>query len=164
MMPPEKKMRSFVFIIGFLVITNIALLLFLIFSGDKPHRSQTHDVRSVIESFLEDQIGFDKKQMAVYKEMRKSDFEKRVPIFDTLKSEKNKFYENIYNDSIPDSVINKWAVVVSEKQMAVDTHMLQYFKKVRHICTTEQLPKFDSSFKVIVERITSVRFKKSNNH
>lgn len=159
MMTPEKKIRSLVIVIAFLFITNVLLLLFLIFNKSSHHNSHGGEKRSIIESFLQDQIGFNEQQMTAYKNMRNADFDKRVPIFDTLTSVKNKFYENIYNDSTPDSVINKLAVIVSEKQMTVDKHMLQYFKNVRRICTSAQLPKFDSSFRSVAEKITSVKFR-----
>ncbi len=159
MMTPEKKIRSLFFVIAFLFITNILLLLFLVLNRNIENNRHKHDTRSVIEFFLQDEIGFDNKQMAVYKKMRDVDFEKRTPIFDSLKYVKNKFYENIYIDSMSDSATNELAVVVSKKQMEVDMHMLQYFKNVRKICTANQLPKFDSSFKKIVERITAVRYR-----
>jgi hypothetical protein len=162
-MTQEKKMRSLIFVIIFLVIANIILLLFLIFGRKNQHRQHTRDRRSVIETFVQDKIGFNKQQMDIYENMRQADFEKRVPIFDSLKAAKSRFYEDIYNDTVPDSIINKIALAVSEKQMDVDKHMLQYFKQVRKICTAEQLPKFDSSFRDIVERITSIRLR-SNKH
>lgn len=158
-MTAEKKIKSLFIVIAFLFITNVVLLLFFIFNKSDGHNSHRGEKRSIIESFLQDQIGFDEQQMASYKNMRNVDFEKRTPIFDSLTSIKNKFYENIYNDSIPDSTINKLAETVSEKQMVVDKHMLQYFKNVRRICTAGQLPKFDSSFRNIVEKITSVKYR-----
>ena len=80
-----------------------------------------------------------------------------------LKSAKNKFYENIYKDSVADSVVNKLALIIGEKQMAVDLHMLQHFKNLRGLCTLQQLPKFDSLFKHVVEKITVGRLKRHNN-
>lgn len=159
MMTAEKKIKSLIITIALLIITNIVLLLFLVFSKNDTHSSHQRDTRSVIETFLEDKIGFDKQQMVLYKNIREADFEKRAPIFDTLQSAKNAFYEIIYTDSIPDSVINTLTAVINKRQMAVDNHMLQYFKDVRRICTAEQLPKFDSSFKAVVEKITAVRFR-----
>jgi protein CpxP len=165
MMTQEKKIRSLFIVIAFLFVTNVVLLLFLIFGKNDDRNSQHTDKRSVIETFLQDKIKFDEKQMALYKNIRNADFEKRVPIFDTLKSAKSRFYENIYNDSIPDSVINKLAEVVSEKQMVVDKHMFEYFKSIRRICTADQLPLFDSSFRDVVEKITAVKFKsKKRDH
>ncbi|MEO6330331.1 MAG: hypothetical protein ABIO55_15460 [Ginsengibacter sp.] len=159
MMTPEKKIRSLIFAIVFLLITNIALLLFLVLNRDDHHKTDNRGLNTV-GTFLKDEIGFDDQQMSIYQNLRKSDFERGKPEFDSLKAAKGRFYLNIYNDTIPDSVINKLAVTIGEAQIAVDRHMLRHFKSLRRICTPAQLPKFDSSFKTVVEKVTMGKSKK----
>lgn len=64
---------------------------------------------------------------------------------------------------MPDSLLQKSALVIGEKQVEVDLRMLQHFKNLRALCTPQQLPKFDLSFTNIVEKITSGKFR-NNNH
>lgn len=158
MMTPERKIRSLIFAIAFLLITNIILLLFLIFSRNNDDKPHNHDL-SIVGSFLQDSIGFDKKQMDLYQNVRKEDFEKGKAVFDSMKFAKNKFYENIYTNNVSDSVINKLALNIAEKQVAVDKHMLHHFKNLRNLCTARQLPRFDSLFNNVVEKVTSGRFR-----
>lgn len=163
MIAPEKKIRSLILIIAFLLITNITLLLFLV-SGRNSDNIATNRDLNIVGSFLKDSIGFDKKQMDMYQHFRKADFEKGKPVFDSIRAAKNRFYENIYSDSAADSTVNKSAADISKKQMAVDMHMLQHFRNLRSICTPKQLPKFDSLFKNIVEKVTLGRLKRHSNH
>lgn len=156
-MTQAKKIRSLIFVIAFLLITNIALLLFLLFSRNSEQNKAEPDKRSVVEVFLEDSIDFDKQQLAIYQNLRKDALEKGKPLFDSVKSAKRIFYQNIYSGNISDSVIKKLAGNIGESQIAVDKYMLQYFKSIRRICTPAQLPKFDSSFKTVVEKVTSGR-------
>src|SRR5438045_698182 len=89
--------------------------------------------------------------------LKKDDFEKNKYFFEQLKSAKANFYQNIYQSDVPDSFLQKSALVIGEKQVAVDLRMLQHFKNLRALCTPQQLPKFDSLFTNIVEKITSGR-------
>jgi len=161
-MTPRTKIRSLVFTIVFLFITNIVLILFLLFGKSEEVKPPTPEL-NMVGTFLKDSIGFDEKQMELYQNLRKADFRKGKPAFESLKSAKDKFYLNIYNDTIPDSVVNKLAVIIGETQIAVDKHMLQHFKNIRRICTAEQLPKFDSSFKNVVKKVTSERSRKTEH-
>ena len=162
MMTPEKKIRSLTFIIVFLLVTNIVMLLFFIFSKPAVHSSPAKD-ENLVATFLQQQIGFDEQQMDLYQKVRKNDFEKNKPAFEALKQAKNSFYQHIYSDSLPDSIINKSAAVIGKKQIDVDTKMLLHFKKVRGICTGQQRPKFDSLFKNVIAKITARKIKKRSN-
>ena len=70
------------------------------------------------------------------------------------------FYENIYDNTTPDSLVNKSASFIGKKQKAVDLLMLKHFKNVRNLCTGQQLAKFDSLFKNVIAKITSGKFRK----
>lgn len=156
------KNRSLISIIIILLISNIAILIFFLFlSGDK--RAHTRDNRNGISTFLQKDMGFNKQQMDEYQKLREEHIKKAEPLFEDIRSSKNNFYNFLYTDSTPDSVVNKAAAVIGEKQITLDMQMFQHLKKVRTLCTPDELPKFDSLFKKIVERMTGGRFKKQQH-
>jgi hypothetical protein len=74
---------------------------------------------------------------------------------DQMKKTKEDFYRQMYDPSIPDSVINAKAAVIGHEQEEIDVHVLKHFKDLRTLCTPEQLPKFDSLLPMIVQRMTA---------
>ena len=60
----------------------------------------------------------------------------------------------------------KEAAAISNKQAFLDVSMLQHFKNVRRLCKAEQLPKFDSLFKNVIQRFTHGKSakKRDNKH
>lgn len=165
MITPEKRTRSLIYIIVFLFITNIVMLATFILNKDNRRVSRSAD-NNLVGSFLKTDLQFSETQMTAYEKLRKEHFDSAAPLFENIRTAKNNFYDNIYHDESPDSAINTLAAVIGEKQVAVDKHMLQYFKNIRALCTPAQLPRFDSSFKNVVEKITFRRLRKnsSNNH
>ncbi len=89
--------------------------------------------------------------------------EKAHPLFNALRSAKDSLYNLLYTTTAtPDSIVNTRAALIGERQMKLDRQMFTHFKTVRNICTPEQLPKFDSSFKSIVQKITG-RFRRNDD-
>src|ERR1041385_7087941 len=108
MMTQEKKIRSLTFIIAFLLVTNIVMLLFFIFS--KPcTRTAPPKEENLVVTFLKNEMAFDEQQMQLYQNIRKNDFDNARPSFEALRFAKNSFYQNIHKDNVPDSVIKKSA-------------------------------------------------------
>jgi hypothetical protein len=163
MIAPEKKIRPLIFIIALLLLTNIAMVLFFIFSKTPCDTSAQGKGQNLVATFLEKEIGFDERQMALYQKIKKDDFEKARPLFRALKNSKDSFYLFIYNSDAPDSLVKNSATVIGKNQVIVDIKMLEHFRRVRKICTEQQLVKFDSSFKNVISKITSGKKKRSEN-
>ncbi len=153
-----KNTRSLVFIIIFLLLTNIIMLCFLLLSRNGNSGEHGKDL-NMVGTYLKDQVGFNEQQMNAYQKLRKDDFDHTRLLFQTVKSAKDSFYQNIYRQDVADSSLQKSAKVIGERQVTVDMQMLRHFKNIRSLCTSQQLPKFDSSFKNIVGKITSGRFR-----
>ena len=75
------------------------------------------------------------------------------PFFDSIHSSKDSFF-NLLSFDASDSMVNKTAAIIGEKQVLLDLHMYRHLKNVRELCTPEQLPKFDSLFKNVVAKMT----------
>ncbi|MDQ6755479.1 MAG: hypothetical protein M3004_00935 [Bacteroidota bacterium] len=161
-MEPVKKNRSLILIIIFLLVSNIAILIFFIFlSGDR--RGHFRNDKKGILTFLQNDIGFNKQQMDQYQKLKDAHMQKIKPFFEEIRSAKDSFYNLLYRDNISDSAITNAATVIGEKQISLDMQMFKYLKTIRSLCTPEELPKFDSQFKTVVERMTGGRFRKPGN-
>lgn len=156
-MDPVKKNKSLLGIIIFLLISNIAMLVFFLALGNntkKEHNANTR--KDMISNFLKKDVGFDQQQMDSYEQIHKDHFEKMRPFFDSLHASKDNFYNLLYVEA-PDSVVNKAAAVIGENQISLDIQMFRHFKNIRSLCKPEQLPKFDSLFKTVLSHMTQHR-------
>ena len=149
------KNKSLIAIIIFLLITNLAMLVFfLVLNNPGQKNAHGHD-QNGISGVLQKDVGFTKEQLDAYQSLRKDQLDKIHPLFDELRKAKTDFYNLIYAPQVPDSVVNKAADVIGEKQKTLDLQMFNHFEKVRNICTPGQLQKFDTTIKKVIMRMTS---------
>lgn len=152
-----KKTKALVAIIIFLLITNIAMLVFFIVLS-KPiiKRQRNHEPNGMYNS-LQNEVGFSKDQLDKYQALRKEQMEKVRPLFNQLRNAKKDFYALMYNQNISDSLIITNADSIAEKQKTLDIQMFRYFNNIRNICTAGQLQKFDSAINRQVSRMVGGR-------
>lgn len=135
-------------IITVLLAANICLL-FLGAWNSKPRKQEkaVYDPNEMAEKMkrkLREEVGFTEAQVEQYGELRKKNWESLTPMFNELKTAKEGFFNLIYKTDVPDSLIKASADKVTEKQEAIDVHMLHYFRTLRSIAAPEQQPKMDS--------------------
>ena len=148
------KNKPLISIIIFLLITNIAMLIFFLVLYNPPEKNlHTHD-QNGMSGMLQKEVGFTKEQLDTYQSLRKNQLDTVHSLFDELRQSKMDFYNLIYSSQAYDSSVNKAANVIAEKQKALDLHMFNHFKMVRNICTPDQLQKFDSTIKKVFIRMT----------
>ncbi len=70
------------------------------------------------------------------------------------KRTKEDFYYQMYDPSVPDSIINNKAEIIGDQQKELDLFVIRHFKDIRTLCTPEQLPKYDSMLPHIIKRMT----------
>lgn len=151
------KTKSLVAIIIFLLITNIAMLIFFILlSKPVDRRQRNHEYNGMYNS-LQNEVGFSKDQLDQYQALRKVQRDKVRPLFNELRNAKKDFYGLMYNNDISDSLINVDADSIAQKQKTLDIQMFTYFKSIRNICTPGQIQKFDSSINKEVARMVGGR-------
>lgn len=149
------KTKSLVTIIIFLLITNVGMLLFFVFSS-KPSvkREYNHEQGGgSMYNSLQNDVGFSKDQLGHYQQLRQ---EQRVvvkPLFGELRSAKKDFYDLLYTSNASDSLIKADADSIAQKQKRLDLQMFGYFKNIRDICTPDQLQKFDTTINRVVIRM-----------
>jgi hypothetical protein len=138
-------------LIAILLITNLVMLV-LFLRMKKPEPPQARKLGFTEK--LKNQVGFTPQQLEVY-EPKRTAFWKRVrERFDEIKRTKEDFYYQMYDPSVPDSVVEAKAEVIGRQQKDLDLQVMKHFKEVRTLCTPEQLPKYDSLLPLIIQRMT----------
>ena len=146
--------KSLLIVIFLLLIIDVVILFFFV-SKNKPENAHQHDRKEGgLYTMLKDEAKFSDEQIAQYQILREEQFTKVKPLFSKIRKSKDSFYSLLYLDTIPDSTINALSDSIALDQKAVDLQMFTYFRNIRSLCTEEQLPKFDSSIRKVVMRMT----------
>ncbi|MBA4166051.1 MAG: hypothetical protein H0X41_00635 [Chitinophagaceae bacterium] len=147
--------RVLLTIIGVLLITNLAVVIFFYNHkcGEEPRQPGFTDR-------LKKEVGFTPGQMKIFEPKKKVFWDKMHQRFDEMKKTKENFYYQMYDPAIPDSVIEAKAEMIGNQQKEIDVQVIKHFKEIRTLCTPEQLPKFDSLLPLIIRRMTAPPGKK----
>jgi protein CpxP len=144
--------RSLIVIITVLLLTNIAVLGYFLWfkkqpeltAGTKKTESQPHDERKGIEGPLQDSVGFNENQLVQYRQMRDEQRKAIKPMFEDMRKMRDSLFRLISNEKVDDAVVNSLTGAIAQTQKDLDLRMFNYFKKLRGVCTPDQLPKYDS--------------------
>lgn len=160
----NSKNRVLIFLVVFLLLTNIAMLLyFTVF--DKPFEKVNHgEKRGPVSGFLQNEAGFSKEQMDQLDSLKKQHRAGIKPLFDDLGKSKDNFYLLIGKPGITDSVLRAGADEIGKKQAALDMQFYQNFMSIRKLCTEQQLLKFDSAMPLIASRMMQPWQKNNGPH
>lgn len=138
--------RNLLIIIGVLLLTNIAVLVY--FLGEKkPAKSATSHSeknRPGIAEMLQKEVGFNDEQTAKYKQLKEKQKETIRPMYDDMRKTKDSLFRLLSYPETNDSLLNKMADAIAQKQKALDLQTFNHFKRVRALCTPEQQSKYDS--------------------
>jgi len=161
----EKQNRSKILlvVIGILLITNVALaaLLFIRKDGDRGDRRP--DRKTMIANFLKNEIGFTAEQLKQYDTLSTRHQENVRKMFESHRASKDKQFKDLASGNFSDSMINLVADRSASSQKDMELQMFNHLKNIRSLCTTEQLPKFDSLFVKILNRRGGDSRKKPGN-
>jgi periplasmic protein CpxP/Spy len=153
MIPSQNKSKILLTIIGILLIANIAMVSFFLLKKDgNKYDKQRPDRKTMIASFLKDEIGFSTEQLQQYDTLSTGHRENMKKMFDSLRSSKDKQFKELAAGNFSDSVINSVADRSAVSQKIMELQMFNHLKNVRLLCTPEQLPKFDTLFVKILNR------------
>ena len=149
----KTKTKPLITIIIFLLVTNIAMLIFfMILSKPVERRTRNYELNGMYKS-LQNEVGFSKDQLDKYQDLREGQMKKAHPMFSELRDAKKNFYELIYSSQASDSLINADADSIAQKQKNLDAQMFHYFKNVRNICMPNQTQKFDLVINKVLMRM-----------
>ena len=144
-MSTSTKSKSLVIAVVILLLTNIAMLAFILFNK-APQKKPWMGREGMMTEFLQKDIGFTKEQMTLYDTLSSQHKERMKMRFDQIRGNKENVYKELGSQAFADSAIAFAATRLSSTQQEIETNMLKHFAAVRKICTPEQQVKFDSLF------------------
>lgn len=154
MIKEQNRSKVLITIIGILLVANIALVSFFLFKNDGIKHEKRSDRITMITNFLKKEIGFSADQLQQYDTLSNKHRENMKAMFDSLRSSKGKQFKQLTAGDFSDSVINRVADQSALSQKLMELHMFNHLKSIRNLCTSSQLPKFDSLFVKILNRRT----------
>jgi Spy/CpxP family protein refolding chaperone len=154
MINDTKKYKALISIIIFLLITNFAMLLFFIILDKPADKRSKERTENGMSNSLKQDVGFSNDQLDQYQALRTLQRKNVKPLFDKVRKSKIDFYELLYLQNVSDSTLAVDADSIAQTQKELDLQMFNHFKKIRNICTPDQLQKFDSTIKKVIIRMT----------
>ncbi|MEO6316926.1 MAG: hypothetical protein ABIU63_11690 [Chitinophagaceae bacterium] len=149
----NSKNRVLIFLVVFLLITNIAMLLYFT-AFDRPFGKSGHtEKRGPVASFLQNELGFNSQQMDQLDTLKTQHRETIKPLFDDLGKSKDNFYQLIGKPGVTDTILSLAAETIGKKQAALDLQFFHNFMTIRKLCTDQQLQKFDSAMPSLASRM-----------
>jgi Spy/CpxP family protein refolding chaperone len=144
-------------------LTNIATLSIYWFNNNKPphnggpgdHDPANREKR--MGQFMVDQLKFDSNQEATYWQLRDSMVTIQRPVMDSIRSAKKRFFDLLNQSNATDSMLTARSNDIAHLQKKLDSVTFRHFQKVRAVCRPDQLEKFDTVIKEIVNRMTPFR-------
>lgn len=145
-MSTSSKSRILVAAVIFLLLTNIAMLLFFLCCKG-PGKKDPHGGReAMMKEFLQKDIGFTQQQLQQYDTLSRQHRENAKASFDEMRNNREQELRELGRNGFSDSAIWLAAGKSSTMQKEMVEKMLLHFKDIRKLCTPEQQPKFDSLF------------------
>jgi len=145
--------KIYVFLIGILLLSNLALVAFFVLN--KPAKKEIRRERpsSYMKEALKDDVGFNDQQMAQYEEMVGLHRQQMRPLFEDISKTKESFYHMLTKPETPDTVLNNAAREIGDKQKHIDLKIFMHFQNIRQLSTPEQQPKLDSLIQKVVHKM-----------
>ena len=145
-MSASSKTKALVAAVVFLLLTNIAVLVFFLCCKG-PGKKDFHGGReAMMKEFLQKDVGFTPQQIQQYDTLSKQHRESIKASFSEMKNNKEIQFKELGQNGFSDSAITVAANKASEMQKEMEVKMIMHFKDIRKLCTPEQQPKFDSLF------------------
>jgi hypothetical protein len=141
--------KILVLLVAILLIANLGLM-FYFFVGRNNHKHETSN-RSVSD-FIQKQLDFNADQTARFQQLRDQHKETVRPIIDDMKKLKDSLYSLLQGPEVNDSIAENLVNEIGEKQKEWELMIFHHFQKVRAICDSNQLPKFDTLVHRMVTR------------
>lgn len=148
------KNKTLVFIIIVLLLSNVAILSYFLWLKEPEKQVRTNGNVDRFAEALKRDVGFSETQVARYKELKEAKWDKIKLRFDDLRKAKDDFFHLISIENVSDSLLNKAADTVAQRQKSLDMQAFIHLKELRKVCTPEQEPRYDSLVQRVFHRIT----------
>jgi mevalonate kinase len=141
--------KFLVLLVAILLIANLGLMLYF-FVYRKDHDQEIKSPR--VSDFVQKELGFSADQAVKFQQLRDQHKEAVKPIMDEMKKLKDSLYNLLQKPGFDDSTAVTLANDIGEKQKVLELMIFHHFQKVRAICDSSQLPKFDTLVHRMINR------------
>jgi periplasmic protein CpxP/Spy len=150
--------KVLVFIIAILLLSNIAMLYFYLNKKncEDNNKQKPFSAREWMADKLKNEVGFNDSQVAKYKELSGKHKENMKPLFEDIRLAKDSLYKLLKTEP-SDSLINHYLAAIGDKQEAIDQKIFNHFQNLKHICTPDQQPKYDSIIQDVIKGMINPR-------
>lgn len=148
----SSKTKILVTAVVFLLLTNIAILVFFLCCKGPDRKDQRGGRDAMMKSFLQKDIGFSTQQLQQYDELNKAHKESIKPSFEAMKNNREQEMKTLSAQGFSDSAIQLAADKSTAMQKEMVKDMFTHYRDIRKLCTPGQQPKFDSLFYKIWSR------------
>ncbi|HET9826840.1 MAG TPA: periplasmic heavy metal sensor, partial [Chitinophagaceae bacterium] len=129
-------------------VANLAVMLyFFVFR----HRTEHHGSRPVTE-FVQKELDFTPDQTAKFRQLRDQHKQAIKPLMEDMKKLKDSLYSLLNGPQVNDSAVTSLTNKIGEKQKEWEVMIFHHLQKVRAICDSSQLPKFDTLVHHMINR------------
>jgi periplasmic protein CpxP/Spy len=141
--------RFLVLLVAILLIANLGLMLYFFAFRRKDEGAR---VPPRVSDFVQKQLGFNADQSAKFQQLWDQHKQDIKPVLEDMKKLKDSLYNLLKNPQMNDSAAVTLSDRIGEKQKEWELLIFHHFQKVRAICDSSQLPKFDSLVHQMVNR------------
>ena len=156
MTSPRNKIL--VLIIAALLISNLTVLGFLLWGKNCERKPQERG--KSFSDYFERQLEFTPEQVTKFQQLRDAHFENIRPYLKDVRAAKDSLFSLMRLTNVPDSVVEKAANDLAQKEKAQELQSFRHFRSVRELCNDQQKIKFDS----LVNKIINRSFGRMQNH
>ena len=142
--------KFLVLLVAVLLVANLALMLYFFVFRHKDERGRSP--QGPVSEYVQKKLGFNAEQAAKFQELRDQHREAIKPILEDIKKLKDSLYNLLRDPGRNDSASLLLADRIGEKQKEWELMTFHHFEKVRAICDSSQLPKFDSLVHQMINR------------
>lgn len=153
------RQKWLLLLVAILLVTNI-ITLSIYWSMKTPDHSKPSqgqgdgDRQRRMGQFMVNELKLDKNQEVVYWKLRDSMVSRQKPLMDSIRNTKKRFFDLLKDPTPADSVLQENANEIGLLQKQLDLITFQHFQQVRALCNPDQVLKFDTVVKEIVNRMT----------
>jgi heavy-metal resistance protein len=141
--------RFLVLLVAILLIANLCLMLYFFAFR---HKDEGARVPPRVSDFVKKQLGFNADQSAKFQQLRDQHKQDIKPVLEDMQKLKDSLYNLLKSPQMNDSAAVQLSDKIAEKQKEWELLIFHHFQKVRAICDSSQLPKFDSLVHQMVNR------------
>jgi uncharacterized protein HemX len=141
--------RFLVSLVAVLLIANLGLMLyFFVFTNNDEQKKKPPRV----SDFVQRELGFNTDQAARFQRLRDEHREAIKPVLEEMKHLKDSLYNLLQQPNFNDSMAVIMADKIGQNQKDWELMIFHHFQKVRALCDSSQLPKFDSLVHRMINR------------